>query len=166
MYLLFRLNLNYGEKVRIKKAEEEFRDFLKNGKHRVTPERFEVMDFALDYDGHFGADELYIKMKTEKSNISRATIYNTLELLASCELLAKRNFGDGVTRYESSYNRKNHDHLICTNCGSIKEFSSPKIQTIVEEISKELGFDNTGYSFNIFGKCLNHKNCKHAKHNG
>ena len=116
--------------------------------------------------GHFGADELYIKMKTEKSNISRATIYNTLELLASCELLAKRNFGDGVTRYESSYNRKNHDHLICTNCGSIKEFSSPKIQKIVEEISKELGFDNTGYSFNIFGKCLNHKNCKHAKHNG
>ena len=90
MYLLFRLNLNYGEKVRIKKAEEEFRDFLKKGKHRVTPERFEVMDFALDYDGHFGADELYIKMKTEKSNISRATIYNTLELLASCELLAKR----------------------------------------------------------------------------
>lgn len=152
--------------MRNKKAEEKFQNFLKREKHRITPERFEVMDFALDYEGHFGADELFISMKNEKSNISRATIYNTLELLAACELLAKRNFGDGKTRYESSYNRKNHDHLICTNCGSIKEFSTAKIKKIVDEISNELGFESTGYSFNIFGKCVNHKNCEHSKDNG
>jgi len=93
-------------------AHEQFKNFLKKGKHRVTPERFEVLDYALAYKGHFGADDLYILMKTKKSNISRATIYNTLELLAKCDLLAKRNFGDGVTRFESSFNRKNHDHLL------------------------------------------------------
>jgi Fur family ferric uptake transcriptional regulator len=140
-------------------AHQKFKDFLKRGRHRITSERFEVLDFALEYKGHFGADDLYIQMKTKKSNISRATVYNTLDLLASCGLLAKRNFGDGKTSFESSYNRKNHDHLICVNCGEIKEFTSNKIQNIVDEIAHELGFEASGYSFNIFGKCKNSKTC-------
>ncbi len=135
------------------KAHEEFKEFLKDGKHRVTPERFEVLDYALDQKGHFGADELYIEMKKNDSNISRATVYNTIELLANCDLLSKRHFGENKTRYESNFNRKNHDHLICTNCGKIKEFSSTRVEDLVKQISDELGFDNTGYSFNIFGKC-------------
>ncbi len=141
-------------------AHEKFRTFLKKEKHRITNERFEVLDYALDYDGHFGADDLYIQMKMKKSNVSRATIYNTLELLAKCELLAKRNFGDGLTRFESSYNRKNHDHLICTQCGSISEFHNTKIQKIVGEVCEELGFESVRYSFNIFGKCKNSDLCK------
>ena len=102
-------------------------------------------------------------MKTRQSNISRATIYNTLELLEKCDLLAKRNFGDGKTRYESNYKRKSHDHLICTNCGLIKEFSNPKIQKLVKEVSEQLGFESSGYSFNIFGKCKDPENCKHLE---
>jgi Fur family ferric uptake transcriptional regulator len=99
-------------------------------------------------------------MKKKNSNVSRATVYNTLELLAQCELLAKRNFGENKSRYESSFNRKNHDHLICINCGEIIEFSSPKIQKIVDELSEQLGFEEEGYSFNIFGKCKKGKDCK------
>lgn len=140
-------------------ATEEFRQYLKKENHRITPERFEVLDYAIDYEGHFGADELFIKMKSNNSNVSRATVYNTLELLASCELLAKRNFGENKTRYESNYERKIHDHLICTNCGAIKEFSELQIEKIVKEVSAKLGYEPTGHSFNIFGKCSN-INCK------
>lgn len=119
-----------------------------------------MLDFALNYKGHFGADELYIKMKNHSSNVSRATVYNSLELLEKCDLLAKRNFGRNKTYYESSFNRKNHDHLICTNCGKIKEFSNPKISKIISEICEELGFNPTGYSFNIFGNCRDSNNCE------
>jgi len=150
-------------KLKKETAHEQFKKYLKQKKHRITSERFEVLDFALEYNGHFGADDLYIQMKTKKSNVSRATIYNTLELLANCELLAKRNFGDGLTRYESSFNRKNHDHLICINCGEIIEFTSTKVQKIVDEMCNELGFENAGYSFNIFGKCKDSKSCKNIK---
>ena len=143
-------------------AHEEFHRFLKKGDNRITPERFEVLDHAIDYEGHFGADELYISMKTSHSNISRATIYNTIELLAQCGILLKRNFGENKTRYESNVNKTSHDHLICTNCGAIKEFSEPKIQKIVKTISEKIGFDATGYSFNIFGKCTN-ANCQQSK---
>ena len=135
------------------KADEQFKIFLKRGKHRITPERFEVLDYALDYKGHFGADQLFIKMKNNNSNVSRATVYNSLELLVQCELLAKRNFGKNKSYYESSFNRQKHDHLICTNCGKIIEFSNAKIAQMIDEVCDEMKFDADSYSFNIFGKC-------------
>lgn len=148
--------------MNLNSAHESFRKYLKKEKHRITPERFEVLDYALKYKGHFGADELFLEMKTNHSNISRATVYNTLELLAACDLLSKRNFGENKTRYESNYDRNTHDHLICISCGAIEEFSEPRMENIVAEVSRKLGYETSGYSFNIFGKCTN-PNCKLKK---
>jgi Fur family transcriptional regulator, ferric uptake regulator len=141
-------------------ATELFTAFLKKEKNRITPERFEVMEAAIDYEGHFGADDLYIAMKNNKSNVSRATVYNTVELLAQCELITKRNFGDNLTRYESNFKKQNHDHLICIHCGRIVEFSNPKIKKMQDDICKELGFEASSYSFNIFARCKNVKECE------
>ena len=146
-----------------KQAAEIFRAFLKHEKNRVTPERFEVMDAALDFDGHFGADDLYIIMKNSNSSISRATVYKTLELLAQCELLSKRHFGENLTRYESSFKRQTHDHLICVDCGRIVEFSDNQMKEIPKKISDQLGFDLESFSFNIFGRCKDKKHCKYFK---
>lgn len=142
------------------KAEEIFRDFLKKGKNRITPERFEVLEAALDHDGHFGADDLFIKMKNANSRVSRATVYNTLELLAQCELITKRNFGDNINRYESNYKKQTHDHLICIDCGKIIEFSDARFKKFPAEISEDLGFDFDSYSFNIFARCRDKSKCK------
>ncbi len=146
-----------------KQAEDIFRNFLKSEKNRITPERFEVLEAALEYDGHFGADDLYILMKNSNSRVSRATVYKTLELLAQCDLLSKRNFGDGLTRFESSFKRQVHDHLICVDCGKIIEFTDPRIKQLPEEISESLGFNFESYSFNIFGRCKDPKKCKHNR---
>jgi Fur family ferric uptake transcriptional regulator len=144
-------------------ASEIFRHFLKSEKNRITPERFEVMDSVLDYEGHFGADELYILMKNQHSRVSRATVYKTLELLVQCNLLSKRNFGDNVSRYESNYKRQSHDHLICVDCGRIVEFADAQIKKLPAQISDKLGFNFESYSFNIFARCKNTKNCKYFK---
>ncbi|MFC2083969.1 Fur family transcriptional regulator [Bacteroidota bacterium] len=138
---------------------------MKKGNYRITPERFEVLDYALEYKGHFGADELFIKMKNNNSNVSRATVYNSLELLAQCNLLAKRNFGESKAFYESSFNKKNHDHLICTKCGRIQEFANAKILQIIDDVCKEFNFIGSGYSFNIFGVCKNPSVCEHPEEN-
>ncbi|MCU7503940.1 MAG: transcriptional repressor [Ignavibacteria bacterium] len=139
-------------------AEEKFREFLKNGKNRITPERFEVLNAALDYQGHFGADDLYIAMKKMNSSVSRATVYNTVELLEQCQIISKRNFGDNMNRYESCFGKMNHEHLVCTTCGKIIEFSTPRLEAIIEEVCRQNGFEMTNYTFNIFGKCSD-KNC-------
>lgn len=145
------------------KAEEIFRKFLKEGQNRITPERFEVLEYALEYEGHFGADDLFILMKNSKSRVSRATVYNTLELLVQCELLSKRNFGDNISRYESNFKRQQHDHLICVECGKILEFTDNRLLNIPQNICNDLGFELDSYSFNIFARCKNKKSCKKSK---
>jgi Fur family transcriptional regulator, ferric uptake regulator len=149
--------------VKNEKAEEQFRNFLKRGKNRITPERFEVLDAALEHNGHFGADDLFIQLKNINSKVSRATVYNTLELLAQCELLSKRNFGDNLNRYESNFKKQTHDHLICVDCGKIVEFSDIRLNKIPKEISEKLGYEMDSYSFNIFARCKNKKECKNRK---
>jgi Fur family ferric uptake transcriptional regulator len=149
--------------VKQEQATEIFRKFLKEGLNRITPERFEILDAALEYDGHFGADDLYIKMKKQDSGVSRATVYKTLELLDQCGLLCKRNFGDNMTRYENSFKRQSHDHLICMDCGRIVEFVNPKVGDLPREIADELGFSIQSYSFNVFARCKDVKHCKHYK---
>ena len=146
-----------------KQAREIFHNFLKSEKNRITPERFEVMDAALDYEGHFGADDLFVLMKNEKSTVSRATVYKTVELLVQCDLLSKRNFGENITRYESSFKKKVHDHLICMDCGRIVEFSNEQLRELPATISNEQGFEFESYSFNIFARCKDPGNCKHFK---
>ena len=145
------------------KAAEIFRTFLKRGKYRITPERFEVLDAALEHNGHFGADDLFIQLKNLKSKVSRATVYNTLELLAQCDLLSKRNFGDNLNRFESNFKRQTHDHLICIECGKIVEFTDLRIRDIPKEICEKFGFEMSSYSFNIFARCKNQKECKNRK---
>lgn len=149
--------------MRNKQAENILTEFLKKGQNRITPERFEVMDSALEYNGHFGADDLYVIMKNKKSRVSRATVYKTLELLVQCDLLSKRNFGDNMTRYESSFKKQSHDHLICMDCGRIVEFTNSSLEKVPQELSKNLGFKFESYSFNIFARCKNIKTCKYYK---
>ncbi len=150
-----------NDNLKHKQAAEILRGFLKQGKNRITSERFEVMDAALDYDGHFGADDLFIIMKNRNSRVSRATVYKTLELLVQCDLLTKRNFGDNITRYEASFKKQTHDHLICMDCGRIVEFTNVFPEKIPQELAKDLGFNFENYSFNIFARCANIKTCKY-----
>lgn len=136
-----------------------FRQYLKRGKNRITPERFEILDATLQYEGHFTADELFLFLKNNNSRVSRATVYNTLELLKECDLVAAHNFGGTMKKYESTTKRHSHDHLICLDCGRIIEFNNTKVKKISEDICENLGFDPSTYSFNIFVRCKNKANC-------
>lgn len=141
-----------------KEIEDRFRNFLKTDKtHRITPERFKVLDAAMQFEGHFAADELFLNMRNKQIPVSRATVYNTLELLVKCNILTKRNFGGSITRYEGSDKENFHAHFVCTECGKIEEFNYPKLSELVNEFSENSGFDVSGYSFNIYGKCKNEK---------
>lgn len=142
-------------------ATDVFREYLKNGSNRITPERFEILDAALAYNGHFSADELFIEMKKKNSSISRATVYNTLDLLAQCELLSARNFGDNMKRFESNFKKQMHDHLICIDCGRIVEFTSMGLDKIEQQVCEDLDFLPSSYSFNIFARCKKGKKCKY-----
>lgn len=142
--------MNYSESAEI------FRNFLKKGNYRITPERFIVLQYALDTDTHFSADELFLKMKSE---VSRATVYNTLDILVECNILTLRNFGDNLKRYESTTAKDSHDHLICLDCGRIIEFNTDSISNLQKDICEQNDFEPSNYSFNIYARCKHKDSC-------
>jgi Fur family transcriptional regulator, ferric uptake regulator len=128
--------------------------YLKDtGKHRATPERYAILEEILQIQGHFDAEALYYRMISNGSKISKATVYNTLDLLQSCGLVSKYRFAENTSRYEKAFGKPNHHHMICLQCGDIIEFVNDKLERIQQEMCDEKHFQPQNSSLQIFGIC-------------
>src|SRR5437867_1591314 len=104
-------------------------------------------------NGHFDADELFASLSGKGMKVSRATVYNTLDLLVDCGLISRYRFGENHSRYEKAFGKPRHDHLICLECGDIIEFMSDKLDKIQREVCEEKKFKQRNSSLQIFGIC-------------
>src|ERR1043165_7558238 len=135
------------------KVRKIFTEYLEKNSQRKTRERFAILDEVYSINEHFDVESLYTHLKKKKYQVSRATVYNTIELLLDCNLIMRHQFGKNLARFEKSYSYKQHDHLICENCEHIFEFCDPRVQQIQSMIGGLLHFNVTHHALHLFGKC-------------
>jgi len=142
-----------------KQVKDEFTEYLTIHKHRKTPERFAILDHIYSSKGHFDMDSLYQSMTESSFRVSRATLYNTIDLLLDCGLVVKHQFGGNISTYERAYGNENHNHMICTTCGEVWELKNDNLLTS-NHLKKIKKFTVNYYSMYIYGIC---SKCSHAK---
>jgi Fur family ferric uptake transcriptional regulator len=142
-------NQNEHIKQEVKKL---FIEYLEKKKQRKTPERFAILDEIYSSKDHMDVETLYVHMKNKNYRVSRATVYNTLDLLIECGLVTKHQFGKNIARYEGAFGHKQHDHMICNRCNRIFEFCDPRIQQIKNMMGELLRFDITDHSLHLYGE--------------
>jgi len=144
----------------IEVVKDVLRQYLQKKQYRSTPERFAIIEEIYNLDQHFNVDDLYIIMIQKKYQVSKATIYNTVEIFLDAGLIRKHQFEDKASAsfsYEKSYFNKQHDHLIIYKQGSereiseIIEFCDPRIQGIKASIEDAFGVNIDSHSLYFYG---------------
>lgn len=145
-----------GKNKEIEIIKEVLRQYLKDKGLRNTPERYTILEEIYNYNEHFNVDDLYLLMLQRKYHISKATIYNTIEVFLDAGLIRKHQFGEG-SMYEKSYFDKQHDHLVIYKKDSDKEiaeiieFCDPRIQAIKESIENVFNVKIDHHTLYFFG---------------
>ncbi|MGB3961095.1 MAG: Fur family transcriptional regulator, partial [Sulfurimonas sp.] len=132
----------------------DFKALLKKNNLKFTIQREVILETLYNSDEHLTPELLYnlIQAKYPDLNTGIATVYRTLSLLEDSNVVTSLSFGAQGKKYELG-TKEHHDHVICTECGTITEFVDEAIEERQHAIAETLGFKMIDHSMQIYGIC-------------
>ncbi len=134
--------------------KKRFDDYVRKRGLRRTGQRDVILKAAFATDEHFTAEELWTKAKKIDPKTSRATLYRTIGLLVESGLLRETDLGRDERVYDPNFvDSPDHNHLICVDCGKVVEFEDANTATLIDCITRRLGFRPSAKSMRIEACC-------------
>jgi Fur family ferric uptake transcriptional regulator len=133
-------------------AKRTLTAYLESHHHRRTPERYAILREIYSFDGHFDIEYLFSRMKANKYRVSRATLYNTMDLLLECNLVSRIQLGENHAKYEKSCRFRQHDHYVDMESGQVKEFCDPRIHEIIKGVEDTFRVEIDHHSLILYGR--------------
>ncbi len=132
---------------------QELTALLRDGGHKVTPQRLAVYNALADETWHPNAEMLYHKLQKKFPALSFATVYKTVEILESIGVIQILNTGEDSYRYDADVSE--HYHLRCEQCGDVADARmEPSVQTaLTESVEKQSGYAIRAHQFYFYGIC-------------
>lgn len=114
----------------------------------ATPARIKVLTTCMSATHPLSVADVVLKVG---STAHLATIYRTLEKLASANILSRVDFQEGKFRYE--YVHDHHHHAVCESCGKIAEVQDDRLEAVMGNVKVGSGFSITRHALELFGLC-------------
>lgn len=133
--------------------KKQFHEFAARKGLKSTRQRDIILDGFLSTHDHMSIEDLYLSLRAKFPSIGYATVYRTLKLFAESGIAREIQFGDGQTRYEQAAEGEHHDHLVCTRCGRVQEFSNELIEKLQNEIAQDHGYLVQNHKLELYGIC-------------
>lgn len=134
--------------------QQRFQEFLQARGKRITKQRQVIVDHVSSHHEHFDAEQLLEDLRKTPggAKASRPTVYRTLSEMVAAGLLKEMVLG-GRRVYEHDYGYPRHDHLYCTSCHALIEFTSDDLVRMCDAVAAKHRFRVQGHRLIVSGLC-------------
>ena len=127
---------------------------------KITVPRLKILEIlASSQPRHMSAEDVYRRLLDSNEDIGLATVYRVLTQFESAGLVTRHHFEGGTAVFELNEG-EHHDHIVCTDCGRVEEFTDDSIEEKQREIAARLGFEISDHSLTLHGRCVR-PDCPH-----
>jgi Fur family transcriptional regulator, peroxide stress response regulator len=139
--------------IRSEDLESTIIKTFRSSGYRATPQRIAISRYVLHSHEHPTAQKAYLEVKKMHPTVSLATIYATIKILKETGLIKELTLHPGQARFDPD--TESHAHLICMQCGDIRDWTDPIMPKLIAKVSVDANFTVTGSRLDLNGICEN-----------